>query len=167
MQNKKEQSRQQLEEVKVGLEQTKIKKEALLKRKAEIDAIREKGGNGWTDELQKELENVANNITELESAEVGLQAAVAKLEKAVEKETDVVSEAGYVCPTGKEKMVHLLLQEGKRYSATTGKLIAEPFVQYFSRAEFELFKNSYKNLGFSVLKVLYDPYGEASKLLEA
>jgi hypothetical protein len=200
-----------LEEVKAGLEQTKSKKEALLSRKAEIDAIREKGGKSWTDELQKELETVTANITELELAEVGLTEAIAKMEAAIAENANLTAEEGYVCPKGKEKLVHLLLQEGKKYSSTTGKMmeaaiaenanltaeegyvcpkgkeklvhlllqegkkyssttgkmIAGPFVQYFTRSEFQLFKLSYKNLGYSVLKVLYDPYGEAEKLLEA
>ena len=43
----------------------------------------------------------------------------------------------------------------------TGKEESKPCTQLFTFAEWQLFKKNFKGLGYSIMKVLHDPYGEA------
>ena len=68
---------------------------------------------------------------------------------------------GYTPEKGSEKMVHLSIVQGRRFSSTTGKELSKPFVQKFTYAEWQLFKKNFKGLGYSIMAVLHDPYNEA------
>lgn len=71
--------------------------------------------------------------------------------------------AGYIVQPGSEKSVHLRLRHGKRFDSSTGKEISPEFNQIFSYAEWCLFKVHHISLGYKIIKVLFDPYGEAKE----
>ena len=66
---------------------------------------------------------------------------------------------------GTERMVHLELTRGRKFDPNTGKPVAKPYVQVFTYSEWQLFKQNFKALGFSIDRVLHDPYNEAEKYL--
>lgn len=47
----------------------------------------------------------------------------------------------------------------------TGKEISKPYTQLFTYSEWQLFKNNFASLGYTIMKVLHDPYGEAAKFV--
>lgn len=77
------------------------------------------------------------------------------------KQSEEVEEP-YEVPKGTEKHVHLAIVRGRRYNPNTGKEISKSFVQVFTYAEWQLFKKNFKGLGYTIMKVLHDPYNEAT-----
>ena len=71
----------------------------------------------------------------------------------------------YTPAKGTEKLVHLSIIRGRRFNPITGKEESTPYVQMFTYGEFLLFKKNANLLGYSVLKVLHDPYGEADEMV--
>ena len=62
-------------------------------------------------------------------------------------------------------MVHLSLVQGRRFNPLTGKEESKVFTQLFTFAEWQLFKKNYKNLGYTVMAALHDPYGDAAEIV--
>ena len=71
--------------------------------------------------------------------------------------------SGYAVKPGTENCVHLCLQYGKRFDSSTGKEISPSYVQMFTYSEWQLFKVHHISLGYRIVEVLHDPYGEAKK----
>ena len=62
-------------------------------------------------------------------------------------------------------MVHLSLIRGRRFNPNTGKEESKVFTQYFTYSEWLLFKAHYRRLGYTVVAVLHDPYGESEEIV--
>lgn len=124
----------------------KYKQEALV-RKAELEAAKQKGGKDWLPELQNELNDLVVFLVDLDEV--------------IEQKAAETNESKYVPEKGTEKMVHLSIVQGRRFSPTTGKELSKPYAQKFTFAEWQLFKKNFKGLGYSIINVLHDPYGEA------
>ena len=122
-------------------------------RKSELIALKNAGGESWTKELQDELD-------ELVSSAIDLEDQLEELEKQMAEEP-----AGYEVPKGTENMVHLSIVRGRRFNPQTGKEESAAYTQIFSANEFNLFKKSATLLGYSVIKVLHDPTGEAEAMV--
>lgn len=75
------------------------------------------------------------------------------------------SEDGYHVEEGTEKMVHVSIVKGRRFNPSTGKEESAPFVQIFNFGEWQLFKRHFKALGYTIVKVLHDPYSDAEDLV--
>lgn len=139
-------------------------KEQLEKKKSNLEALKAKGGQGWTSKLQEELDNVAvslvdvNEIYEEKAAEAGA-------EKPEQQETEEKPKAAakYEVAKGTEKLVHIKIVSGRRYNPNTGKEMTKPTVQLFTFAEWQLFKKNFKGLGFIITEVLHDPYNDAEQ----
>ena len=81
-----------------------------------------------------------------------------------ESENELENEpTGYVPAKGTEKMVHLKVDNGRRFSSSTGKEISKPYKQMFTKAEWEVVKKHHRQIGFEIVEVLHDPTGEAHK----
>ena len=130
-----------------------------LTRQAELKALKEEGGESWTEALQEELDYLVAKLPELEELIAEKKSAAGKKGAAPAKEEV------YEPSVGTEKMVHLSIVRGRRFNPFTGKEESEPFVQLFTFSEWQLFKKSFKNLGYTILKVLHDPYGDAAELV--
>lgn len=70
---------------------------------------------------------------------------------------------GYVPAKGTEKMVHLKIVNGRRYSSATGKEISKPYKQMFTLSEWNVVKKHHRQIGFEIIEVLHDPTGEAQQ----
>lgn len=126
-----------------------IKDEATA-RKAELEALKAKGGKGWTNSLQEKLNDVVLFLVDVDD--------IIEVKQANKK-------AAYTPKPGTEKMVHLLIVRGRRFNPMTGKEESTPFMQMFTFAEWQLFKKNFKRLGFTIMKALHDPYGDAAELV--
>ena len=144
---------QNLQQLKaLSYEELKIHKKNAGETKAELEALKTKGGKAWTQELQEKLNEVTLFLVDLEEA-------IEEKEALEVEETE--PKGSYVPQKGTEKMVHLSIVQGRRFSPTTGKELSKPYVQKFTFAEWQLFKKNFKGLGYSIINVLHDPYGEA------
>lgn len=123
-----------------------MQKEQLEAKKMEL--LQLKSDDKLTDKQQEQLNDIAVKLVDLDE----------EIEK-------FSSNNKYEVPKGTENHVHLSIVRGNRFSAKTGKEVNPPYVQIFSRGEFEVFKQSFKNLGYTVVSVLHDPTGEASSLI--
>lgn len=132
-----------------------MEKEKLLKEKATLEAAKKSGVN-WTKEQQSRLNSVAMLLVDVET----------EMEELSEEPGKTTGKAPYVPAKGTEKLVHLMLSRGNRYSAKTGKEINPPYRQVFTYPEWQLFKVHHKGLGYTITEVLFDPYGEAEAYVE-
>lgn len=101
----------------------------------------------WTEAMQEDLDATALYIVDIEDV--------------LEEKTSSISNSEYEPKAGTEKLVHLSIVKGRRFNPMTGKEESKPYTQLFTFAEWQLFKKNFKGLGYSIMKVLYDPYEEA------
>lgn len=116
-------------------------------KKAEL--LKLKNDDKLTDKQQEQLNDIAIKLVDIDE----------EIEKSSSKNSE------YEVPKGTENHIHLSIVRGNRFSAKTGKEVNPPYVQIFSRSEFEVFKQSFKNLGYTIVSVLHDPTGEANNLI--
>lgn len=91
--------------------------------------------------------------------------------KAAETRLAVVEEAlkqnVFSTPADKsDKAVVVMVAFGDRFSKRTGKEVNPPQKRYFSFGEWQVFKQNYKLLGYSITAVINDPFGDAAGLVE-
>lgn len=132
------------------VEALKTKAEA---RKAELGALKAKGGKDWTPDMQEELDDIVLFLVDAD-----------EVIEAKTKEQSSESEI-YTPKKGTEKMVHISIVRGRRFNPNTGKEESKPYAQMFTFSEWQLFKKSFKNLGYVITDVLHDPYGDAKELI--
>lgn len=149
-------SLQQLKEH--NLDEIKAYKANANARKAELVAAKSKGGKAWTAELQKELDEIVVFLVDIDEA-------IAEKQKVETVAAEVSSSTSYEVKPGTEKMVHLSIVRGRRFNPMTGKEESKPFIQLFTFAEWQLFKKNFKGLGYTIMEVLNDPYGDAKELV--
>lgn len=63
------------------------------------------------------------------------------------------------------QLVKLKIAFGNRFSSRTGKEINSPQPVSFTYGEWQLFKESYRRLGYEITDVINDPYGDAAALV--
>ena len=138
---------QQLHEL--SLEDIKSYKRQALEQKAKLEAAKVKGGKDWYPALQEELDEVVLILVDVDDV--------------IEEKTAKSKSNEYVPEKGTEKMVHLSIVQGRRFNPSTGEEVSKPYVQKFTFAEWQLFKNNFVGLGYTIMKVLHDPYNDAEK----
>lgn len=138
----------------LSLEDVKSYKKKAVERKAELEAAKAKGGKAWTSDLQEELDEVVLFLVDVDDVIE---------EKSSALKTQAKSD--YTPKPGTEKMVHLSIVRGRRFNPLTGKEESAPFTQLFTFAEWQLFKKNFKGLGYTIMEVLHDPYGDAAELV--
>lgn len=122
-------------------------KNTALAEKQELEALKKASGKDWEDSSQKELDSLDARLAAIN------EAIAAKVPKT------------YVPQKGTEKMVHLSIVKGRRFNPMTGKEESTPYTQLFTFPEWQLFKKHFRSLGYSIMAVLHDPYGEAAELV--
>lgn len=132
----------------LSLDDVKAYKVNANARKAELEAIKAKGGKDWTSDLQDELNDIAIFLVDVDDI--------------IEQK---MLEPGYTVKPGTEGMVHVRIVRGRRFNPLTGKEESSPYVQIFTYGEWQLFKNTFAGLGYTILAALHDPYGDAAKLV--
>ena len=141
----------------LSLEDVKSYKKKAVERKAELEAAKAKakGGKAWTSDLQEELDEVVLFLVDVDDV--------------IEEKSSALktqAESGYTPKPGTEKMVHLSIVRGRRFNPMTGKEESPAYTQMFTFAEWQLFKKTYKGLGYTIMAALHDPYGDAAELVQ-
>lgn len=139
----------------LSLEDVKSYKKKAIERKAELEAAKAKGGKAWTSDLQEELDEVVLFLVDVDDVIEEKQ-----------KEATSTTKNEYVIKPGTEKMVHLSIVRGRRFNPMTGKEESSAYTQMFTFAEWQLFKKTYKGLGYTIMAALHDPYGDAAELVQ-
>lgn len=139
----------------LSLEDIKSYKKKAVERKAELEATKTKGGKAWTSDLQEELDEAVLFLVDVDD-----------IIEEKQKEATSTTKNEYVIKLGTEKMVHLSIVRGRRFNPMTGKEESPAFTQMFTFAEWQLFKKAYKGLGYTIMAVLHDPYGDAAELVQ-
>lgn len=127
-------------------------KEQLEMSKAELESTKENSPKDWTPSMQVKLDEV---IGELADVNEELEATTAEEEK----------KPSYTPKKGTEKLVHLSIVKGRRFNPNTGKEETKPFVQMFTFSEWQLFKKNFAGLGYTIVGVLHDPFGDVKSLV--
>lgn len=138
----------------LSLEDVKSYKKKAVERKAELEAAKAKGGKAWTSDLQEELDEVVLFLVDVDD-----------IIEEKQKEATSTTKNEYVIKPGTEKMVHLSIVRGRRFNPMTGKEESPAYTQMFTFAEWQLFKKTYKGLGYTIMAALHDPYGDAAELV--
>lgn len=139
----------------LSLEDVKSYKKKAVERKAELEAAKAKGGKAWTSDLQEELDEVVLFLVDVDD-----------IIEEKQKEAISTTKNEYVIKLGTEKMVHLSIVRGRRFNPMTGKEESPAYTQMFTFAEWQLFKKTYKGLGYTIMAALHDPYGDAAELVQ-
>lgn len=132
-------SKQELEEI----------KSATLAEKQELEELKATSEKDWEGSSQEELDS--------------LEAKIVAIDKEIAFRTKSFTQ--YTPEKGTEKMVHLSIVKGRRFNPMTGKEESIPYIQLFTFPEWQLFKKHFRSLGYSIMAVLHDPYGEAEEFI--
>lgn len=139
----------------LSLEDVKSYKKKAVEHKAELEAAKAKGGKAWTSDLQEELDEVVLFLVDVDDV-IEEKSSASKTQ----------AKSGYTPKPGTEKMVHLSIVRGRRFNPMTSKEESPAYTQMFTFAEWQLFKKTYKGLGYTIMAALHDPYGDAAKLVQ-
>lgn len=122
-------------------------------RQEELQQLQLSNPDAFTVEQKTEFDN---NAEELKKAE----ARLAVVEEALKQNV-------FSTPADKsDKAVVAMVAFGDRFSKRTGKEVNPPQKRYFSFGEWQVFKQNYKLLGYSITAVINDPFGDAAGLIE-
>lgn len=128
----------------------------LQQEKEQLLAAKKADENKFTKEQQERLDTVAEAIVDLEE----------QIELAPEEEPKKGQEQKSTVAKGTEKLVQVKISTGDRFDRKTGKEIkgsSQP--QSFNFGEWQLFKKNYKRLGYTIVEVMNDPFGDAKALI--
>lgn len=114
-------------------------------RREELSALKAKGGKGWTEDLQEELDDAAMFIVDAEEV----------YNEKVKAES--VSEPAYKVSPKEAGLIHAKIVHGRRFNPRTGKEESAPRIQKFTPSEWACFINNAKNLGYDIVEVLHKP----------
>lgn len=122
-------------------------------RQEELQQLQLSNPDAFTVEQKTEFDN---NAEELKAAETRL----AVVEEALKQNV-------FSTPANKsDKAVVVMVAFGDRFSKRTGKEVNPPQKRYFSFGEWQVFKQNYKLLGYSITDIINDPFGDAAGLIE-
>ena len=125
----------------------------LKDRQEELQQLQLSNPDAFTVEQKTEFDN---NAEELKKAE----ARLAVVEEALKQNV-------FSTPADKSgKAVVVMVAFGDRFSKRTGKEVNPPQKRYFSFGEWQVFKQNYKLLGYSITAIINDPFGDAAGLIE-
>lgn len=129
------------------LEKAKLK---LTEQKAGLETTK-KDGKSWNDAKQAELDNCIAMIADIDDL----------IEEA--KAIEAAEAAKYKPEEGTENMLHLKVVKGRRFNPMTGEEQSKAYVQTFNKGEWDNFKKFHTSIGYTILEVLHDPFGDAAQ----
>lgn len=125
-------------------------------RQEELQQLQLNNPDAFTAEQKKEFDD---NAKELKTAETRL----AIVEEALKQNAN---NAVAGSQSGEDsQFVKLKIAFGNRFSRRTGKEINSPQPVSFTYGEWQLFKESYRRLGYEITEIINDPYGDAAALV--
>lgn len=123
----------------------------MKERQEELQQLQLNNPEAFTAEQKEEFDN---NAKELKTAETRLAIVEEALKQNVNNQSGEDS-----------RFVKLKIAFGNRYSRRTGKEINPPQPVSFTYGEWQLFKESYRRLGYEIAEVINDPFGDAAALV--
>ena len=121
----------------------------LSSEKEQLLQAKKANEKAFTKEQQARLNEVTEAVVDLEE----------QIELAPEDKTSKM-------PKGTEKLVQVKISMGNRFDPKTGKEINKAVPQSFNFGEWELFKKNYKQLGYTIVEVMNDPFNDAIPLID-
>lgn len=131
----------------------------LMVRKAEL--LQKKKDGVIADEEQAELEDLAIYLIAVGKLVKKPATITEKPEQAKPTATEKPEQAkphAYTPPMGEENVAVLSLTKGRRFNPDTGEREAPVFTQKFNASEYRLFMEHYESLGYTIEKVIYNPF---------
>ena len=131
----------------------------LMVRKAEL--LQKKKDGVIADEEQAELEDLAIYLIAVGKLVKKPAIITEKPEQAKPATTEKPEQAeprAYTPPMGEENVAVLSLTKGRRFNPDTGEREAPVFTQKFNASEYRLFMENYNSLGYTIEKVIYNPF---------
>ena len=126
----------------------------LKDRQEELQQLQLNNPDAFSAEQKKEFDN---NAKELKTAETRLAIVEEALKQNAQNANNQSGEDS--------QFVKLKNAFGNRFSRRTGKEINPPQPVSFTYGEWQLFKESYRRLGYEITEVINDPYGDAAALV--
>lgn len=126
----------------------------LKDRQEELQQLQLNNPDAFTAEQKKEFDN---NAKELKTAETRLAIVEEALKQNAQNANNQSGEDS--------QFVKLKIAFGNRFSRRTGKEINPPQPVSFTYGEWQLFKESYRRLGYEITDVINDPFGDAAALV--
>lgn len=144
-------------------EELAVHQKELMVRKAEL--LQKKKDGVIADEEQAELEDLAvylvavgKFIEQQKSEQAKLEQQKSEQVKLEQQKSEQAKPHTYVPPKGEENVAVLSLTKGRRFNPDTGEREAPVFTQKFSANEYRLFMAHHKSLGYTIEKVIYNPF---------
>lgn len=126
----------------------------LKDRQEELQQLQLNNPDAFTAEQKKEFDD---NAKELKTAETRLAIVEEALKQNAQNANNQSGEDS--------QFVKLKIAFGNRFSRRTGKEINPPQPVSFTYGEWQLFKESYRRLGYEITDVINDPFGDAAALV--
>lgn len=136
--------------------------ETLLEQRNRLLQTKSELGDAWTPEQQKDLDGLNDALALLGYTDESEQTDPE--EKPTPKRGEKKPAKTFKPSERDKRKVFLEIRRGSKFDPNTGKPLSKPYVQAFNYGEWVNFAKNYDKLGFTVLEVLYDPYGEATKM---
>lgn len=134
----------------------------LSSEKEQLLQAKKANEKAFTKEQQARLNEVTEAVVDLEEQiELAPEDETPKAPK-----TPKATEAKkYEVAKGTEKLVQVKISMGNRFDPKTGKEINKAVPQSFNFGEWELFKKNHKQLGYTIVEVMNDPFKDATPLI--
>lgn len=135
-------------------------------RKEALENLKSKGSKSWNQGLQDELTEIDDYVSQLESllqedSSVVTDTDTDTEEVSGQEDSAVVTDTEDEQEVYNDKLIRLRIVKGRRFNPNTGEEESFPYKQTFTYSEWRLFKTNFSRLGFSIVDVISDPYGEA------
>jgi hypothetical protein len=125
-------------------------------RKEALENLKSKSSKSWNQGLQDELTEIDDYVIQLETLLQEDSAVVTDTDTDTEEVSGQEEQEEY-----NDKLIRLRIVKGRRFNPNTGEEESFPYKQTFTYSEWRLFKTNFSRLGFSIVDVISDPYGEA------
>ena len=128
----------------------------LMVRKAEL--LQKKKDGVIANEEQAELEDLAVYLVTVDKLVKKPEQSKSEQAKPEQPKPEQTKPNAYVPLKGEENVAVLSLTKGRRFNPDTGEREAPVFTQKFSASEYRLFMAHYQSLGYTIEKVIYNPF---------
>jgi len=128
----------------------------LKDRQEELQQLQLSNPEAFTAEEKAEFDSNAKELKTLQNRLAIVEAALAQNVSTVTTQNQSDENS---------RFVKLMIAFGNRFSRRTGKEINPPQPVSLSFGEWQLFKESYRRLGYEITEVINDPFGDAAALV--
>lgn len=125
-------------------------------RQEELQQLQLSNPEAFTAEEKAEFDSNAKELKTLQNRLAIVEAALAQNVSTVTTQNQSDENS---------RFVKLMIAFGNRFSRRTGKEINPPQPVSLSFGEWQLFKESYRRLGYEITEVINDPFGDAAALV--